>query len=223
MSVIVDQLLMRDVHVGDALLRAVDVGYLETVKKICEYALKLETPDERQAVLDCHCDNDDFHPDVTPVVLAAQRNDFSMIKTLLNSGTTIVNVTSKNFATKATDELQKSVGTLELYRGLASEAYITLANGDPVDRAFVMSHTLKKLSHTDVEFKSSYLELANTIDQVGTDIISHARTTEEIMTVLTHYEPTDDTPNVDQRTLGPLPKLARAIDFDQRKVTLLSK
>ena len=40
-TVIVDQLLMRNVHVGDAMLRAVDVGYLETVKKICEYAMKL--------------------------------------------------------------------------------------------------------------------------------------------------------------------------------------
>ena len=39
----------------------------------------------------------------------------------------------------------------------------------------------------------------------------------QIMTVLTHYEPGDDS-NVSQRTLGPLPKLTRAIDFDQRKV-----
>ncbi len=31
-------------------------------------------------IIDCHCEDDDFHPDVTPIVLAAQRNNFSMIK-----------------------------------------------------------------------------------------------------------------------------------------------
>ena len=65
---------------------------------------------------------------------------------LLNSGSTIANISSKSFTTKARDSLQKSVGTLEIYRGLASEAYITLASPDPVDRAFVMSNTMKKLS-----------------------------------------------------------------------------
>ena len=40
------------------------------------------------------------------------------------------------------------------------------------------------------------------------------------MTVLTHYEPGDNTTTTDHRTLGPLPKLTRAIDFDQRKVNI---
>ena len=31
-------------------------------------------------IIDCHSDNDDYHPDVTPIVLAAQRNNFTMIK-----------------------------------------------------------------------------------------------------------------------------------------------
>ena len=40
-TVIVEQLLLQGVYVGDALLRAVDVALSETVKKICEFAEKM--------------------------------------------------------------------------------------------------------------------------------------------------------------------------------------
>ena len=40
--VMVNQLLRHDIYVGDALLRAVDVGFLETVKEILHYASTLE-------------------------------------------------------------------------------------------------------------------------------------------------------------------------------------
>ncbi len=37
----VEALLAHGVRVGDALLRAVDVGFEETIEKICSYASKL--------------------------------------------------------------------------------------------------------------------------------------------------------------------------------------
>ena len=44
-----------------------------------------QTKEERYAIMDCHCDNDDFHQDVTPIVLAAQRNDFTIVKVMHNT------------------------------------------------------------------------------------------------------------------------------------------
>ena len=58
----------------------------------------------------------------------------------------ITDVSSKEFSTSTTDCLQKSVGTIEIYRGLASEAYIAWSTVDPVDNAFVLSDKLQKLS-----------------------------------------------------------------------------
>lgn len=45
----------------------------------------------------------------------------------------------------ATDDLQKSVGSLELYQGLASEAYLTQGNEDPIEAAFNLSKKLRDL------------------------------------------------------------------------------
>ena len=37
----VAHLLSHGAHIGDSLLRAVDVGFVDTVKKICEFVAKL--------------------------------------------------------------------------------------------------------------------------------------------------------------------------------------
>ena len=39
------------------------------------------------------------------------------------------------------------------------------------------------VNQTDVEFKESYLKLANDVDEIARDIISHARDTEEVILI----------------------------------------
>ena len=46
--------------------------------------------------------------------------------------------------------LQQSVGFIEVYQGLASDAYVALGNVDPVDKAFVLSDRLQKLSEVSL-------------------------------------------------------------------------
>ena len=42
--------------------------------------LILQSSERRSAILECRCEDDHIHPDVTPLILAAQRNDFTMVK-----------------------------------------------------------------------------------------------------------------------------------------------
>ena len=39
-----------------------------------------QTKEGRREIMECRCDNDDYHQDITPIVLAGQRNDFSCVK-----------------------------------------------------------------------------------------------------------------------------------------------
>ncbi|XP_072035080.1 short transient receptor potential channel 5-like [Amphiura filiformis] len=210
-SVMVEHLLLHGVHVGDSLLRAVDVGFEETIVVICRHASKHQTPEARLAILNGHCEDDDYHPDVTPIALAAQRNDFTLVKLLRDYG---CRIDTKKSSSNATDELQKSVGSLEIYKALASEAYLSQVNEDPIEASFKLSKKLRKLSQTDVEFKLSYLEMAEATDVVGTEIISFARDTEELLTVLNHRE--EKTNGKSEEKVPPLPKLSRAIYFNQK-------
>ena len=58
---------------------------------------------------------------------------------LVEVGARIPELSADTFQTAATDSLQQSVGSLEIYKGLASEAYVVLSSDDPIDRFVVKS------------------------------------------------------------------------------------
>ncbi|XP_072049961.1 short transient receptor potential channel 1-like [Amphiura filiformis] len=217
--VVMYPLLESNVRIGDALLRAVDSDFVEAVRLLCEYAK--DRPKERMDIIDCHCENDDFHPDVTPIVLAAQKNNFSMIKMLVEVGARIPELTADTFQTAATDSLQQSVGSLELYKGLASDAYVVLSSDDPINRCFTLCSNLRKSSEIEVEFKPSYLELVNKMEICSQELISQARSTEEILTILKSQETNPTNNGKGNVAKGaptcPLPTISRAIELEQKK------
>ena len=70
---------------------------------------------------------------------------YLILQILLDAGSTIPE-SFKEFSSNTTDSLRQSVGQLEVFKGLASEAYVTLRYSDPVDKAFVLSDKLLRLS-----------------------------------------------------------------------------
>ena len=59
---------------------------------------------------------------------------------LVEVGARIPELTADTFQTAATDSLQQSVGSLELYKGLASDAYVVLSSDDPINRYTSLSY-----------------------------------------------------------------------------------
>ena len=45
----------------------------------------------KETVLDANCDNDDFHPAITAIILAAQRNNFEVVQVIFASTYTFAN------------------------------------------------------------------------------------------------------------------------------------
>ncbi|XP_072165972.1 short transient receptor potential channel 4-like [Diadema setosum] len=214
---IIYPLLEANVFIGDAMLRAVDADFHEAVRVLLEYAN--DRPEsERLEIIDCHCESNDIHPDITPIIRAAQLNSFAIVKMLLEADLTIPEVSTNAFESGDVDDLQRSVGTLEIYGGLASEAYVCLASTDPIDRAFTLCGTMRAVSDIEVEFKMRYLELADKMERLAADLVSFARDSEEITTVLTYHEITGDDGSAEApRHLGTLPKVTRAIQYEQRQ------
>lgn len=85
-----------------------------------------------------------------------------------------------SFEYSAKDSLQRSVGTLEIYKGLSSPAYVCFSTSDPIGRAFKLCATLHKVGLMEVEFNHSYVQLADIMEQFAADLVSYARTTEEV-------------------------------------------
>ena len=72
------------------------------------------------------------------------------------------------------------MGTLNVYRALASEFYISLTSLDPIGTAFTLSDKLKEMSDQEYEFRAEYIELSDAVEQYAADMLGQARDSEEV-------------------------------------------
>ncbi|XP_033641216.1 short transient receptor potential channel 5-like isoform X1 [Asterias rubens] len=212
---IIKLLLSNGARLGDALLRAVDTQFLDAVQLICKHSESLR-PNTRKAIIGCHPENDDFHPDLTPIVLAAHHNNYMVLKTLLKYGERVPDPESSDFQRTEKHTLQRSVGTLNVYRALSSGYYISLTAHDPIGKAFTLSSRLKEMSDMEYEFRAEYTELSESVEQYAADILAQARDSEELTSILTH-DATEHEPEESNSNEKALFKVFHAIACEQKK------
>ena len=98
-------------------------------------------------------------PNTTPLVLAAQKNNFYIVQLLLQHGC-LISQPHDYFCTciectnmREFDSVKYSRSRLNTFKALASPAYISLQSDDPVLEAFKLSRKLDKLSQIEKEYK----------------------------------------------------------------------
>ncbi|XP_071498896.1 short transient receptor potential channel 1-like [Diadema antillarum] len=176
-------LLKHNAAVGDSLLRAVDTQFFEAVKLICKHS---ESYGDRQMeVINCRSKTDDYHPEITPIILACHHNNFEIIDILLKYGALVPSPDSSDSERTAKHTLQRSVGTLNIYRALSSQFYISKTSKDPIGDAFHLCHRLREMSGQEYEFRSEYLELADSVEEYAADLLGQARDSTELNKVMT--------------------------------------
>ncbi|XP_070551387.1 short transient receptor potential channel 5-like [Ptychodera flava] len=180
---ILRSLLQHQVNIGNALLRAVDTGFVKAVAVICEHAQTLK--DRGHDVINGSTDSKEFPPGVTPIILGAHRNNYDVCKILLNNGANLESAEQEDKLGK-THGLSRSLKQLQMYRALTSESYICLTSKDPISRAFQLSHKLQKMAKKEVHFGQEYEKLREDCEQFAADLLTHTRNEHEITTVLTH-------------------------------------
>lgn len=100
-----------------------------------------------------------FSHDVTPLILAAHCQEYEIVHTLLSKGARIdhphdyfCGCDSCNYQQQF-DSFSHSRSRINAYRGLASPAYLSLSNQDPVLAALELSNQLAVLADIEKEFK----------------------------------------------------------------------
>ncbi|XP_070565519.1 short transient receptor potential channel 4-like [Ptychodera flava] len=177
-------LLHHNVNIGDALFHAIEKKFTKAIELILNHP-------QGQDLIDAHAgsSSEEFHPDTTPLILAAHHNDHDIIKLLIKRGATPIAVSSYQTENHT---IQRSIGTLNVYKALASEAYIcvieteTETKPDPFQRAFELCHKLRAESSKEYEFREEYLELAAKCEQFSADLLGQTRDSIELKTVLSH-------------------------------------
>lgn len=138
------------------------------------------------------------------LILAAQQDNYELVKFLLSQGYTIEEPHPRSCECDSCDamgSLQKALYRLNGYRALASPVYLSLSyltdcekeklpgkhHGihDPVYQAFVLNGKLERLAREEYEFKKDYSNLSTRCEEYAVALLNLCRNMKEIGCVMT--------------------------------------
>ncbi|XP_068440630.1 short transient receptor potential channel 6 isoform X2 [Clinocottus analis] len=155
-------------RIGDALLLAISKGYIRIVDAILSH--QAFANGERLTNRPSQADTDDdffaydedgtrFSQDITPIILASQCHEYEIVHILLMKGARVERPHDYFCQCRTCSEQQRhdsfshSQSRINAYKCLASPAYLSLSNEDPVMAALELSNELAVLANIEKEFK----------------------------------------------------------------------
>ncbi|KAL4713494.1 hypothetical protein ACJJTC_010479 [Scirpophaga incertulas] len=213
-------LLASGIQVKDALLHAIKEEYVEAVEMLLQWEEEHHVPGEPYSWESVDSAAATFTPDITPLILAAHRNHYEILKILLDRGATLpvphdVKCGCDECVKSSQDDsLRHSQARINAYRALTSPSLIALSSADPLLTAFQLSWDLGRLSRMETEFRVEYKALRQQCQEFATSLLDHTRTSKELEIML-NYNPwdTDSWEPGERQTLG---RLKLAIKYKQK-------
>ncbi|XP_011298653.1 transient receptor potential protein isoform X2 [Fopius arisanus] len=213
-------LLELGIAVNDALLHAIKEEYVEAVEMLLDWEEKIHEPGKPYSWEFTDTSSSNFTPDITPLILAAHKNNYEILKILLDRGATLPSPhdgrcgCDECVSSSEKDSLRHSHSRINAYRALTSPSLIALSSRDPLLTAFELSWELRRLSRMEQEFRSEYNELKEQCQEFATSLLDHARTSHELELML-NYNPTGENWEPGERQT--LDRLKLAIKYKQKQ------
>ena len=154
-------------NIYEALLQAIGAGHeqiAETILKHPKYqGMKKEKKHfgETDHFFNTASEDSPFSPDITPLILAAERNQIEIVQLLLLRGETIRKphhyyCNCQECSNKLEyDQLRLAKTRLNAYKGQSSGAYISLSSKDPILTAFELARELRAVAKVEKYYKVS--------------------------------------------------------------------
>nr|CAB3267282.1 short transient receptor potential channel 5 [Phallusia mammillata] len=215
-------LLSYKVEIDECLYHAIDFGFYDIVE------LFMEHDTNRQQVI---TGEDSFYPaGLTPIQLAAHKNDYVMLKILHSHGFKISsqntlkrlfsrrsdrNIDNNNQVKPFTTVLEKSWDAsnnkILYYRARASPAYMIMmfTEGDDdcrdfLENIFGLYRKLKKKANTEPTARSLYVPLAEQVEDFACDLLSEVRSPSDLADLLRFDPPGQPRKTLQKNYLAPM-------------------
>ncbi|XP_026318010.1 transient receptor potential protein-like [Hyposmocoma kahamanoa] len=197
-----------------ALIAAIENENIELIKLLLDSGIKVKSWESVDPSAST------FTPDITPLILAAHRNHYEILKILLDRGATLPVPhdvkcgCDECVKSSQEDSLRHSQARINAYRALTSPSLIALSSADPLLTAFQLSWELGRLSRMETEFRVEYKALRHQCQEFATALLDHTRTSKELEIML-NYNPLelDIWEPGERQTLG---RLKLAIQYKQK-------
>ncbi|XP_023236287.1 transient receptor potential-gamma protein-like [Centruroides sculpturatus] len=191
---LIEILLKHNIRTGESLLHAINEEYVEAVEILLQHEEKIHTNDQPYSWEMVNREIATFTPDITPLILAAHKDNYEILKLLLDRGASLplphdVRCGCNDCVVSIEEDcLRHSQSRINAYRALTSPSLITLSSRDPIITGFELSWELKKLCSMEKEFKSEYTELRDKIQEFVTSLLDYTRNSYELEVIL-NYDP----------------------------------
>nr|XP_034825721.1 transient receptor potential-gamma protein-like [Maniola hyperantus] len=196
----VELLLEFGVETRDALLHAISEEFVEAVEALLDHEERTRKQGELHSWEALPPETATFTSDITPLILAAHRDSYEIIKLLLDRGAELPMPHDVRCGcddcvrARREDSLRHSRSRINAYRALASPSLVALSSKDPILTAFELSWELRRLSALEHEFKTEYQELRVQCQEFATALLDHTRTSHELQVLLNHEKGSPQAP-----------------------------
>ncbi|XP_078594541.1 short transient receptor potential channel 4-like [Branchiostoma floridae x Branchiostoma japonicum] len=143
---------------------------------------------------------------MTPVMLAAMKNNYDILEMLLQAGFP----TLETDAYQWTTSISHAKAWLDAYRAVCSPSYILLTSPDPFRTAFRTAKALRDVCWKREQYRPELERLADQCETFACELLEEVCTTEEL-DILGH---TDDPEGMSDESVG---TLQLAVDLKQRQ------
>ncbi|KAH3777181.1 short transient receptor potential channel 7-like [Dreissena polymorpha] len=223
---VVEQLLDRSnlANIYEALLQAISSGHEHIAESILKHpkyqGMKKEHKHfgETDHFFNNAKEDSPFSADITPLILAAERNQFEIVQLLLLRGETIKKphhyyCNCQECSNKLEfDQLRLAKTRLNAYRGLCSGAYISLSSKDPILTAFELARELRGVAKVEKYYKTEYLALAEQLSVYVVQLLDKVRGHDELEILINKTGRDSETESYSQ-----LARLKLAIQYNEKK------
>ncbi|ROT85753.1 transient receptor potential ion channel subfamily C trp-like protein [Penaeus vannamei] len=178
---------------GRAVLRHRE-EYVEGVEALLGTRRKIHVAGEAYSWQRKESEKANFTGDITPLILAAHKNNYEIIKLLLDRGATLPMphdircACDECLISSSEDSLRHSLARINAYRALASPSLICLSSKDPLITAFSLSDDLDKLATLEYEFRDEYTALRTQVLEFAMRLVDETRSSDELEIIL-NYDP----------------------------------
>ncbi|CAI4230702.1 unnamed protein product [Auanema sp. JU1783] len=187
----IELLLDNNIETGDAILYAIGEENVEAVEILVHHLEKIDKFDPENQGVEIN-EHSAFTPDITPIILAAHKDNYECIKLFLDRKGVVPHPHDVRCCcpecelAREEDSLRLSRSRINAYRALASPSLICLSAKDPILYAFELSYELRRLSYIENEFRSEYQELSQKCQKFSVNMLDQVRGSKELEIVLNH-------------------------------------
>ena len=163
-----------------------------------------------------------FSPDITPLQLACQLNNLKIVRILLNLGYRIEKPhelhckCNECYNRLKFDSVRHAHVRLNTYKGITSDAYVSLTSEDPILTCFSLRQEVLFLAKKENMFKNDYLKMADSLSDFTFKLLDNIRGNDELNVIL------NKTGTESEEKFHPLARLDLAIR-NQEKLVFIFK